>query len=78
MNYYTSAEVAKIWNISQRRVQVYCKEGRIRGAVLMGNRWLVPKMLKNQMILDEQIRIVHKCLFMIDMNTIVIRGIEEW
>ena len=43
MNYYTSAEVAKIWNISQRRVQVYCKEGRIRGAVLMGNRWLVPK-----------------------------------
>lgn len=43
MNYLTSAEIANIWNISQRRVQIYCKEGRIKGAVLVGNRWLLPK-----------------------------------
>ena len=34
MDYLTSAEVAEKWNISQRRVAIYCKEGRIDGAVL--------------------------------------------
>ena len=36
MDYLTSAEVAEKWNISQRRVAIYCKEGRIDGAVLKG------------------------------------------
>ena len=29
MDYMTSAECAKKWNVSQRRVAIYCKEGRI-------------------------------------------------
>ena len=36
MNYMTSAECAKKWTVSQRRVAIYCKEGRIEGAFLMG------------------------------------------
>ncbi len=32
----TSAEFAEKWNISQRRVAGYCKEGRIEGTVLKG------------------------------------------
>ena len=36
MDFLTTAEYAKIWNISQRRVAIYCKEGRIEGAVLKG------------------------------------------
>lgn len=42
MNYLTTAEFAKIWNISQRRVAIYCKEGRIQGAELKGRTWLIP------------------------------------
>lgn len=43
MNFLTTAEYAKIWNISQRRVAIYCKEGRIDGAVLKGKTWLIPE-----------------------------------
>lgn len=42
MNYVPSIEKAKEWNISQRRVAIYCKDGRIEGAELIGNRWLIP------------------------------------
>ena len=42
MDYLTTAECAKMWNISQRRVAIYCKEGRIKGAVLRGRMWLIP------------------------------------
>jgi len=43
MNFLTTAEYAKIWNISQRRVAIYCKEGRVEGAVLKGKMWLIPE-----------------------------------
>lgn len=43
MNVLTTAEYAKIWKISQRRVAIYCKEGRIDGAVLKGKTWLIPE-----------------------------------
>lgn len=42
MNYLTSAECAKKWGVSQRRVAIYCKEGRIKGAVMKGRAWLIP------------------------------------
>lgn len=42
MDYLTSAEVAEKWNISQRRVAIYCKEGRIDGAILKGRMWMIP------------------------------------
>jgi predicted site-specific integrase-resolvase len=43
MNYMTSSEAAKMWDVSQRRVQDYCKLGKIKGAQLLGNRWVIPK-----------------------------------
>lgn len=43
MEYLTTAEFAEKWNISQRRVAIYCKEGRIKGAVLKGRTWLIPE-----------------------------------
>jgi len=43
MNFLTTAEYAKLWNISQRRVAIYCKEGRIQGAILKGKTWLIPE-----------------------------------
>ncbi len=42
MDYLTSAECAQKWNVSQRRVAIYCKEGRIEGAVLRGRMWWIP------------------------------------
>ena len=46
MSFLTTAEYARIWNISQRRVAIYCKEGRIDGAVLKGKTWLIPENTK--------------------------------
>lgn len=42
MKYLTSAECAEKWGVSQRRVAVYCKEGRIKGAEMKGRAWLIP------------------------------------
>lgn len=41
MNFLTTAEQAKVWNISQRRVAILCKEGRVEGAMLKGKTWLI-------------------------------------
>ena len=43
MEYMTSADAAILWNVSQRIVQHYCKSGKIEGAIIVGNRWLLPK-----------------------------------
>ena len=42
MEYLTSAECAERWKISQRRVAMYCKAGRITGAVMRGRMWMIP------------------------------------
>ena len=42
MEYYTTAELAKKWGITQRRVAIYRKEGRFEGAILKGRTWLIP------------------------------------
>lgn len=36
-------EIARIWNISERRVRVLCSEGRIEGAFKEGNIWNIPE-----------------------------------
>lgn len=43
MNYATTIDKAKEWGVSQRRVAIYCKEGRIEGAELLGRTWFIPK-----------------------------------
>ena len=42
MEYLTTAEFAEKWGISQRRVGIYCKEGRLEGAMMKGKIWLIP------------------------------------
>ena len=42
MEYMTSADFAQKWDISQKRVAIYCKEGRIKGAALKGRMWIIP------------------------------------
>lgn len=43
MNYLSTAEQTIKWGISQRRVAILCKEGRISGAMLKGNMWIIPE-----------------------------------
>ena len=43
MNFLTTSEMAEKWNISRRRVTTLCREGRIEGAILKGNTWLIPE-----------------------------------
>lgn len=42
MNYISAKETATKWNISQRRVATLCSEGRIIGAMFVGNSWVIP------------------------------------
>lgn len=43
MDYLSSAEIAKKWNVSQRRVAVFCKEGELKARFLSGRMWMIPK-----------------------------------
>ena len=42
MDYLTTVEMSKKWNITPRRIGVLCVEGRIEGAVKKGKTWLIP------------------------------------
>ena len=41
MDYLPVQEFSNKWNISKRRIQILCKEGRIEGAKMIGNMWVI-------------------------------------
>lgn len=42
MEYLRIDEIAKLWNIGVRRVQLMCSEGKIPGATRFGRDWMIP------------------------------------
>ena len=44
--YIGTKEVAKKWGISERRIRVLCRNGKIDGAVLDGKTWRIPNDVK--------------------------------
>lgn len=42
MEYLSVRQIADKWQISRRRVQTLCSEGRIHGAMRVGNYWVIP------------------------------------
>lgn len=46
MDYWKIRDAAEKWNITPRRVQTLCAQGRIEGAVRFGRDWLIPKNAK--------------------------------
>ena len=42
LSYISAKEAAEKWNISQRRVSVLASENRIKGAMMVGNMWIIP------------------------------------
>ena len=45
--YLTVKEVSEKWNVTQRQVQILCKNNRIPGAVQMSRIWLIPESVEN-------------------------------
>ena len=43
MDYISCPEAAKIWGISERRVQKHCEDGRIPGVIKFSRMWMSPK-----------------------------------
>ena len=43
MRYLSVAEIAKIWNVSERSVRNYCAQKRVSGALLIGKTWSIPE-----------------------------------
>ena len=52
--FMTASQAAKLWNISQRRVQVLCASGRIEGVFKLGETWAIPK--DTQKPLDARVK----------------------
>lgn len=52
MEYISCSDAAKKWGISERRVQILCKENRIEGVFKIGYMWLIPCHIKNLWIKD--------------------------
>lgn len=42
MEYITASQASKKWNVSQRRVQILCADGRIPGVFKLGETWAIP------------------------------------
>lgn len=40
--YMSIKEASEIWNVSARRIQIYCTEGRIAGAAKLDREWAIP------------------------------------
>ena len=62
MDYKSASQMARRWNISQRRVQILCSENRITGAFKVGEIWVIPdnalkpvdlRKRKNSFVLSE-------------------------
>lgn len=43
MNYISVKEAAQKWEISERRVQKLCEDGRIEDVSRFGRSWMIPK-----------------------------------
>ena len=39
----TASQAAEKWNITQRRVQILCSNGRIKGVFKLGDNWAIPE-----------------------------------
>lgn len=41
--YITVDEAAKKWDVTDRQVQMWCKENRIKGATKLSRIWIIPE-----------------------------------
>ena len=53
--YMTVQDAAKLWDISERRIQKLCEENRIDGVVRLSRVWLIPKDAKKP--IDKRLKV---------------------
>ena len=53
--YMTVQDAAKLWEISERRIQKLCEENRIDGVVRLSRVWLIPKAAKKP--IDKRLKV---------------------
>jgi hypothetical protein len=41
--YITVQDAAKKWEVTDRQVQIWCKEGKILGASMLSRIWIIPE-----------------------------------
>ena len=41
--YLKASEIAEIWGITERQVQILCKSGRIKDVAKFGTAWAIPE-----------------------------------
>ncbi len=58
MNYLSVTQIAEKWDMTPRRVQVLCNEGRIVGAQRVGNVWTIPENAEKPM--DARKKVTNK------------------
>ena len=44
--YMTVEEAAKKWGVTDRQVQIWCKDERLKGATKLSRIWIIPDMAK--------------------------------
>lgn len=55
MEYYSVAEIADKWGVSERSVRNYCANGRVEGAFLVGKTWNIPENAKKPERINKKI-----------------------
>ena len=72
MDLITVKEAASKWNVSERRVQKLCSDGRIKGACKFGISWMIPKtaVLPTQNKSDKPVLPMPKRTPFLDMTNI--------
>jgi len=43
MDWMTTKEASELWNITTRRIQILCDNGKVPGATRLGSIWVIPK-----------------------------------
>lgn len=62
MNYLSVSQTAERWNMTPRRVQVLCNEGRIEGAQRVGNVWTIPENAEKPVDARKKVASQHNCI----------------
>ena len=74
MNYLTLKQASEIWQISERRIRRLIQEGRIEGAIKIGNTWNIPE--ETSKPIDKRYKI-EEDKFIIDLPNDYFKELDE-
>lgn len=63
IDFMTTGNASKLWNMSVNKVQVYCRKNLVRGAERVNGRWRIPLNAKPPVEESEVIKVLMYILF---------------